>query len=51
MPKPIIYYSKNLVNELTIKLQNLKDMFSMQKCFKTNQKLVRGTSNLLVVRI
>ena len=22
-------------------------MFSMQRCFKTNQKLVRGTSNLL----
>ena len=26
-------------------------MFSMQRCFKTNQKLVRGTSNLLVERI
>ena len=26
-------------------------MFLMQRCFKTNQKLVRGTSNLLVKRI
>ena len=26
-------------------------MFSMQRCFKTNQKLVRGTLNLLVERI
>ena len=26
-------------------------MFLMQRCFKTNQKLVRGTSNLLVDRI
>ena len=26
-------------------------MLSMQRCFKTNQKLVRGTSNLLVDRI
>ena len=26
-------------------------MFSMQRCFKTNQTLVRGTSNLLVERI
>ena len=26
-------------------------MFSMQRCFKTNQKLVRGTSYLLVERI
>ena len=25
-------------------------MFSMQRCFKTNQWLVRGTSNLLVER-
>ena len=26
-------------------------MFSMQRCFKTNQTLVRGRSNLLVERI
>ena len=26
-------------------------MFSIQRCFKTNQKLVRGTSNLLFERI
>ena len=26
-------------------------MFSTQRCLKTNQELVRGTSNLLVERI
>ena len=36
MPKPNILYGKNLVNELRIKLSNLKDMLSMQRCFKTN---------------
>ena len=51
MPKSIIQYGKNLVNKLTIKYQNLKDMFAMQRCFKTNQKLVIGISNLLVERI
>ena len=25
-------------------------MFSMQRCFKTNQRLARGTSNLVVER-
>ena len=26
-------------------------MFSIQRCFKTNQEFVRGTSNLLVEKI
>ena len=49
MPKPIIY--KVRVNDLTFKHQNVKEVSSMQRCFKTNQELVRGTSNLLVERI
>ena len=51
MPKPIICKVRNLVDDLTFKQQNLKEMSSMQRCFKTNQELVRGTSNLLVERI
>ena len=51
MPKPMKQQGKNLVNNLKFKQQNLKEMSSMQRCFKTNQELVRRISNLLVERI
>ena len=51
MSKPITWKGKNLLNDLTSKQQNLKEMSSMQRYFKINQELVRGTSNLLVERI
>ena len=51
MPKPIREYGKNLVNDLAIKYLDSKEVFLMERCFKINQKLVRGTSNLLDERI
>ena len=51
MPKPVVQQGKNLVNDLTLKQQNLNKMFSIQRCFKTNQELAGGTPNLLAVKI